>query len=139
MGFLVANSVIISLYLVEYPFANGAFSRVSFSSNCLKFNEYDCLSLTISEPTESARTFHGGSAWPAIKADPKPDHQISNWLPAAHAALRHSMRAFTVQGASPARTLDEILARMEALGAVADECESVRQTVGIFLGMTTTI
>jgi len=49
------------------------------------------------------------------------------------------MRAFTVQGASPARTLDEVLARMEALGAVADECDAVRRTVGIFLGMTTMI
>jgi len=49
------------------------------------------------------------------------------------------MRAFTVQGASHARTLDEVLARMEALGAVADECEAVRRTVGIFLGMTTMI
>jgi hypothetical protein len=28
---------------------------------------------------------------------------------------------------------------MEALGAVADECEAVRRTVGIFLGMTTMI
>ncbi len=43
------------------------------------------------------------------------------------------MRAFTVQGASPARTLDEVLARMEALGAVADECEAVRRTIGVFL------
>jgi hypothetical protein len=43
------------------------------------------------------------------------------------------MRAFTVQGKSPARTLDEVLARMEALGAVADECVAVRRTVGIFL------
>ena len=43
------------------------------------------------------------------------------------------MRAFTVQGESPARTFDEVLARMEALGAVADECEAVRRTVGIFL------
>ena len=49
------------------------------------------------------------------------------------------MRAFTVQGASPARSLDEVLARMEALGAVADECESVQRTVGIFLGMPTMI
>ena len=49
------------------------------------------------------------------------------------------MRAFTVQGASPARTLDEVLARMEALGAVAAECEAVQRTVGIFLGMTTMI
>ena len=49
------------------------------------------------------------------------------------------MRAFTVQGASPARTLDEVLARMEALGAMAAECEAVRRIVGIFLGMTTMI
>jgi hypothetical protein len=49
------------------------------------------------------------------------------------------MRAFTVQGASPARTLDEVLARMEALGAVAAECEAVRRTIGIFLGTTTMI
>ena len=43
------------------------------------------------------------------------------------------MRAFTVQGERPARSLDEVLARMEALGAVADECEAVRRIVGIFL------
>ncbi len=41
------------------------------------------------------------------------------------------MRAFTVQGESPARNIDEGLARMEALGAVADECEAVRRTVGV--------
>ncbi len=51
----------------------------------------------------------------------------------ASAAVVHSMRAFTVQGESPARTLDEVLARMEALGAVAVECVAVRRTVGIFL------
>ena len=49
------------------------------------------------------------------------------------------MRAFTVQGERPAGTLDEVLARMEALGAVADECEAVRRTVGSFLGTTTMI
>jgi hypothetical protein len=75
---LLANSFIISLYLVEYPIAIEPFGQVHFPFNCLKFNGYDRTSLPISEPTESARTFHGGSAWPAIKADPKPDHQISN-------------------------------------------------------------
>ena len=45
----------------------------------------------------------------------------------------HAMRAFTVQGERPAGTLDEELTRMEVLGAVADECEAVRRTVGIFL------
>jgi len=77
MHFL-SEQFIISLYLVEYPIANGAFGLVSLSFNCLKFNGYDRTSLPISEPTESARTFHGGSAWPAINADPKPDHQIFN-------------------------------------------------------------
>ena len=43
------------------------------------------------------------------------------------------MRAFTVQVESPARTLDELLARMEALGAVAVECVAVRRAVGILL------
>jgi hypothetical protein len=71
-----ANSFIIPPYLVEYPLATGAFGLVSFFFNCLKFNGYDCLSLPISEPTESARTFHGVSALPTVKADPKPDHQI---------------------------------------------------------------
>jgi hypothetical protein len=77
-GLFFANIFIISLYLVEYPIAIGPFGQVHFPFNCLKFNGYDRTSLPISEPTESARTFHGGSAWPAIKADPKPDHQISN-------------------------------------------------------------
>jgi hypothetical protein len=58
-GWELAEQFIISLYLVEYPSANGAFGRVSFSSNCLKFNGYDCLSLTISEPTRLATTSHG--------------------------------------------------------------------------------
>jgi hypothetical protein len=51
----LAEQFTISLYLVEYPFANGAFGQVSFSSNCLKFNGYDCFSFTISETTELAR------------------------------------------------------------------------------------
>jgi hypothetical protein len=129
----LAEQFIVPLYLVEYPIAIGPSGQVHCSSNCRKFNGYDRTSLPISEPTESAGTFHGGSAWPAIKADPKPDHQIFNWSSAAHAAVQHIMRLFTVQGASPARTLDEVLARMEALGAVADECEAVRRTIGVFL------
>ena len=44
------------------------------------------------------------------------------------------MRTFTDQGESPARSVDEVLARMEALGAVAGECEAVRWTVGGFPG-----
>jgi hypothetical protein len=74
---VLANSFIILLYLVEYPFAIGAFGQVHFPFNCMKINGYDRTSLPIFESTESARTFQGGSAWPAIKADPKPDHQIS--------------------------------------------------------------
>jgi hypothetical protein len=46
---------------------------------------------------------------------------------------RIGIRAFAVSGETPARTLDEVLVRMEALGAVADECQAVRRTVGIFL------
>jgi hypothetical protein len=67
-----AYQFIISLYLVEYPFANGAFGRVSFSFNCLKFNGYDSLSLTISEPTRLATTSHGDLAFLMIKAEPTP-------------------------------------------------------------------
>jgi hypothetical protein len=74
----LAEQFIIPPYLVEYPIAIGPFGQVHFPFNCLKFNGYDCTSHPISEPTESARTFHGGSAWPAIKTDPKPDHQNSN-------------------------------------------------------------
>jgi len=54
----LAQQFISSLYLVEYPSANGAFGRVSFSSNCVKFNGYDHLLPTISVPTESARAFN---------------------------------------------------------------------------------
>jgi len=102
---------------VEYPFAYGAFGWVPFSSNDLKFNGYNSTSLTISEPTESARTFHGVSALAAIKADRKPDHQVSDLLFAARAAFVHFMRAFTVAGKRLGRTLDEVLVRMEGLGA----------------------
>jgi hypothetical protein len=42
------------------------------------------------------------------------------------------MCAFADQGESPPRSLDEVLARMEVLGAVADECEAVRRSVGVF-------
>jgi len=63
---------------VEYPFANGAFGLVSFSFNCLKFNGYDCFSLSISEPTESARTFPGDLAFLMIKAEPTPGPQKFN-------------------------------------------------------------
>ena len=41
---------------------------------------------------------------------------------------------FTIQGERPAWCLEEELARMEVLGAVADECEAVRRTVGILPG-----
>jgi hypothetical protein len=75
---MTPNSFIIPLYLVEYPIAIGPFGQVHFPSICLKLNAYNRTSHPVSEPTESARTFHGGSAWPAFKADPKPDHQISN-------------------------------------------------------------
>ena len=44
------------------------------------------------------------------------------------------MRTFTVQDERPAWCLEEELARMEVLGAVAGECEAVRRTVGIFPG-----
>jgi hypothetical protein len=54
-----SEQFIFSLYLVEYPSANGAFGRVSFSSNCLKFNGYGLIRLTISEPTELATASHG--------------------------------------------------------------------------------
>jgi hypothetical protein len=37
----LGEQFMISLYPVEYPSANGAFGRVSISSNCLKFNGYD--------------------------------------------------------------------------------------------------
>ena len=41
---------------------------------------------------------------------------------------------FTIQGERPAWCLEEVLARMEGLGAVDGECEAVRGIVGIFPG-----
>ena len=39
-----------------------------------------------------------------------------------------------IPGERPARCLEEVLARMEGLGAVDGECEAVRGIVGIFPG-----
>jgi hypothetical protein len=68
----IFKQFVLSLYLVEYHIANGAFGRVSFSSNCLKFNGYDGLPTKISDPTESAGTFHGDLAFLMFKAEPIP-------------------------------------------------------------------
>lgn len=84
------------LYLVDYPFELRSFGVVSFSPNALKFHGYRRTLLTISEPTESARIFHGVLALPAIMVDPKPGHQVSERRTAPHAANSETMRAFTV-------------------------------------------
>ena len=49
-------------------------------------------------------------------------------------AAVHFRRAFIIPGERPAGTLEEVLARMEGLGAVAGECEAERRTVGDFSG-----
>jgi hypothetical protein len=41
---------------------------------------------------------------------------------------------FTIQGERPAWCLEEVLARMEGLGAVDGECEALRWIVGVFPG-----
>lgn len=124
----------ISSYLVEYPFEIGARRRIGLRCNCLKFNGYDRVSVTISEPTESAGAFHGALALLMIMVVSMPSFSEFVFTGAADAAACHSMRAFADQGESPARPLDEELARMEALGAVAGECGVVRRTVGVFPG-----
>jgi len=108
---------------VEYPIAIEAFGRVSISSNCLNFNGYECLSLTISEPTESARAFNGVLALRMIEVILEPGS--SEFL--LMRRRRCGMRVFTVQGEGPAGALDEVLAGMEVLGAVAGECGAVRR------------
>ena len=50
----------IPLYLVEYPFAIGAWRRVSERSNRLNLNGCDPLKATISGPTGLASTSDGG-------------------------------------------------------------------------------
>ena len=121
---------IVSLYLVEYPYATGAFGRVSISSNCLNFNGYECLSFTISEPTESATTFHGVLALVMIEVILEPGSSEFQLM----RRRRCGIRVFTVQGEGPAGALDEVLAGMEVLGAVAGECGAVRRTLGVFPG-----
>jgi hypothetical protein len=71
----LGEQFIIPPYLVEYPIAIGPFGQVHFPFNCLKFNGYDCLSSTISEPTRWATTSHGDLAFLMIKAEPTPGHQ----------------------------------------------------------------
>ena len=101
---------------------------MSFCSNCLKFNGYDCFSFTISEPTELATASHGVLALVMIEGVPRPGPSRFR----LEVRRTCAMRAFTVRGERPGRTLEEVLARMEVLGAVADECEAVRWSVGFF-------
>lgn len=56
----------------------------------------------------------------------------SDGIDSEYAAIVHSVRAFTIRGESPARSVEEVSARIEAPWAVAGECDAVRRTVGIF-------
>jgi hypothetical protein len=88
----------------------------------------------ISEPTESARAFHGALALLMIMVVSMPSFSEFVFTGAADAAPEHSMRVFTDQGERPARSVDEGLVSMEAFGAVAGECGVVRRAFGIFPG-----
>ena len=67
---LSAEQITASRYLVEHPFAIGAYWRVLEPSNCLKFNGYDGLQHIMSEPAGLARAPQGVFALLMIKVAP---------------------------------------------------------------------